>query len=484
MPHILESASVEKDLRLNGQQPFRKPEWLKESYRDTEGFWNALKRTGDARFAVQSVSSLFKRYNFYHDIITRNLNSPAPALCWYDGASGFRSISYKDLGALSSAKAAGWVNSGMTAGQSLCIIRPMGLDLMVDILAALKIGCTISLLTPQGKGFIQRRLAALAPDHIVTDDTYLPLLSKWSKIVLAEKEAGEKWRLEREQFFYAAGQVVLRSFDPSGAEPHVHLDVTSDAVYLGALRDGMIALGLGQGQVYAAPGMPVMETCPALLLAGLLCGATYLHLLPNAIAENPELVVQYPVRAFGVSKQVRDILLEKHIEISGRWECWFRNPAESQDMERWYFFVRSLKLENAYAFNLRWHAALGGCSLFSVRRKGMTHMHVMPAAGSCWEIIDLSGTAESVTDVGTLSLSVPGTPDKEKRATADMIVKNADEWIFTGLNTIHREGRTYPIQEVLESLRGVEKRFRFFSSLSMFPLSMRTLAIESLCSFF
>jgi len=471
MTTILESASMENDLRLPGMEPFVQPEWLSESYRDADSFWKALKKTGDARFAVKSVSSLFTRYNFYHDIITRNLNNPSPAIYWQDGAAGFRSLSYRELGALSAAKAAGWQQGGLKAGQHLCIIRPAGLDLLVELVAALKLGCTMSFLPPQGRGFIQRRLTALEPDHIATDKTYGPFLSEWRKIVLADRAGGEGKLLERDQFYYDAGSVVFRSFNPCAADPLAPVDIMSDAAYLSALRDGTVALGLGPGQVYAAPGLPLMETYPALLVAGLLCGATYLHLSPKAIAENPELAIQFPVKVFGVTKQVRDILLEKRIEIGRRWECWFRNPAESPDMERWYFFIKSLKLDDAYAFNLLWQAALSGCSLFSVRRKGMAHMQVMPAAGSSWQIEGIAGGgARSVSDAGTLSLSVPGMPAKEKIATADMIAKNDGEWIYAGMNAVHRQGRTYPVREVLESLRPVEMRFKFFSSLVDVPL--------------
>jgi len=233
----------------------------------------------------------------------------------------------------------------------------------------------------------------------------------------------------------------------------------------------MITLGIGRGQVYAAPGFHFMETCPALLLAGLLSGATYLHLTPKDIEANPELVVRKRVKAFGVSKKVRDILLEKQVEAGNSWECWFRNPAESQDLEQWHYFIRRLKLDNCYAFNLRWDAALGGCSLFSVRRKGMAHMAVLPVPGSAWCLGELSGGGgASFTDIGTYSLSAPCAPEEEQRVTADMIARNRQEWIFTGVNALHREGRIFPVEEILSSLRNMETRYGLFCSLVGVPL--------------
>jgi hypothetical protein len=471
MPQILEAAAIENGLRLDGQRPYVRLEWLEESYGDTESFWHALKKTSDARFAVPSVSSFFSRYGFYHDIIVRNLNNPAPALSWYELASGFRNVSYRELGAMADAKAGFWARLGVKPGQTLCIIRAMCPELIFEMLAALKMGCVLSFLPPQGKGFLQRRLDALQPDHIVIDAMHSSLLSSWSKRVLAEDTQRDAVYPQRERFFmYPSGQTVFRSFNPCGYEPHIPSDVACDAAYLCALRDGVIALGLGPGHVYAAPGFHCMETCPSLLLAGLLCGATYLHLSPKVIAARPELVIEQPIKAFGVSKKVRDILLETQIHADDSWECWFRNPAESQDMDQWHYFIQRLKLENAYAFNLRWDAAMGGCSLFSIRRKGMAHMNVMPAPGNAWCLGDLFGVGkESSTDIGTYSISAPGAPGAEMRGTADVIARNRQEWVFAGLNLFNKEGRTYPVQEILESLRNMGNRYSFFSSFVDVP---------------
>jgi hypothetical protein len=176
--------------------------------------------------------------------------------------------------------------------------------------------------------------------------------------------------------------------------------------------------------------------------------------------------------AFGVSKKVRDIQLEKQSEGGDSWESWFRNPAESQDLEQWHYFIKHLKLDNSYAFNLRWDSALGGCSLFSVRRKGMAHMTVLPVPGSSWCLGELSGgDGASVTDIGTYVLPAPGAPEGENKVTADIIVKNRQEWIFAGVNTVHREGRTFPVETMLKSLREVEARYGFFSSLVDIPLA-------------
>ena len=472
MAQILNTAVIENSLRLEAQQSCGKLSWLEESYGNPGPFWASLKSAFEARVTAPGASALFNSYNFFHDIIVCNLNNTAPAFSWYDGRSVFNSISYRELGDMASAKASQWVRAGLKPGQSLCLIRPVGPELITEMLAALKIGCLISFLPPQGKGFLQRRLDALGPDFIMIDPLHLPLAPAWAEKLLPEKELPGNMNPERERSYaYPSGQAVFQTFNPCGQDNLVPAEITSDAAYLNALRDGTVSLGLGPGQVYTAPGFHYLETYPFLLLAGLLCGATYLHLSPKVIADHPELVINKQIKAFGVSKKVRDILLDRAQEIGGAWESWFRNPAESIDLEQWHYFVRNLKLEKAYAFNLRWNAALGGCSLFSIRRKGMAHMNVMPVPGSAWCLGDLSdGTVESPADIGMYALSAPGAAEDDKKESSDIILKNRHEWVFAGLNAPHREGRFVPFPEILDSLRTVESRYGCFFSFVHVPL--------------
>ena len=309
------------------------------------------------------------------------------------------------------------------------------------------------------------------PDHIAIDEQHVSLVPEWREQVLSETQAGNAPYPELKTVYtYASGEVVFSCFDPCSPTPWLPVDIASDTAYLCAIRDGMIGLGLGPGQVYAAPGFHFLETKPALLLAGLYCGATYLHLLPKDIAANPQLVTQKPIRAFGVSQQVRDILLESPVDAGTAWECWFRSPAESCDMEQWQQFVRVMNLKNAFAFNMKWDAATGGCSFYSIRRKGMAHMNVLPVPGSAWSLGDLAGGGEAIGDSGTFCLSSPGAPEGEQIATTALIVRNRWEWIFAGTTINGRKGRVYPVEEVLETLRNMRPRVMFRFSITGVPL--------------
>lgn len=473
MPSPLNSGDIEKALCLGSQEPCGSLKWLDDSYRHPEEFWRALKRSADERFAVRSASSLFNTYNFYHDIILRNRNNPAPAVRWYETTDGAREMSYNELAGAATTTADIWVKTGVSPGCTLGMVGTLGVRLMVDLMAALKTGCRISFLFPHGKRFVQNRLEALQPDYIVTDDKYASLMPAWRARVLPTAPPGETDAPQARQVYtYASGQRVFACFDPAGSAFRVPTDITCDAAYLSALRDGMITLGLRPGQTYAAPGFDPQVTLPGLLLAGLLCGATYLHLRPEDIATDPQIVSRTPIRAFGVSKQVRDVLLAHPTPVGDTWHSWFRNPDEAQDMDQWHYFIRHLALTDTPAFNTKWCASLGGCAFFSIRRRGMAHVNVLPAPGCAWELGDVAGgDFEAPGDSGICRISPPNAPDTGNRIDAGIIIKSGREWIYGGAGAGRRKGKIFPGEEVLAALAAVSKRRSVCCSLVMVPVN-------------
>lgn len=473
MPTALNCVDIEKALCLGSQQRCGSLKWLDDSYRHPEDFWRALKRSTDERFSVRSASSLFNTYNFYHDIIMRNRNNPAPAIRWYETTDGEREMSYNELAGAATTTADIWGKTGVNPGCTLCMIGTMGVKLMVDLMAALKTGCRISFLFPHGKRFVQNRLEALQPDYIVTDDKYASLMPAWQERMLSTDPPVETDTPQaRHVYAYASGQSVFACFDPTGSAFRVPTDITCDAAYLSALRDGTITLGLRPGQAYAAPGFDPQVTLPGLMLAGLLCGATYLHLRPEDIAADPQIVSRTPVQAFGVSKQVRDVLLAHPTPVGDIWQSWFRNPDEAQDMDQWHYFIRHLALTDTPAFNTKWCAPLGGCAFFSIRRKGMAHVNVLPSPGCVWELGDVTGGAfKAPGDSGVCRISPPPALDTGNSIDAGIIIKTGPEWIYAGAGTGRRQGKIFPTDEVLETLATVSKRRLVFCSLVMVPLN-------------
>lgn len=443
-------------LFVDGFDPPGELTWLEESYQDPKGFWLTIKQAQDASLPWPGKSSPFEHYDFYHDIIIRNQDNMAPALRCYDPLAGWQEISYAELGAIAARKETIWMRSGVQPNQTVCIVLPLGVKYVASFLTAMKIGLIVSCLPPQGKLFLQNRLEALDPDYIVTDDLYVALLPAWHSRILPEDTVGEDIHINPEHSHtYPSGAIFGRCFDPSSETSHLPKELTSDAAYLSPLRDGMLALGLQRpGQILAAPGFHFLETQPGLLLAVLLNGGTYLMIEPDDVAKNPELLNEHSIHTMGVSAQIRDVLLKKPVAFSEPWNFWFRNPAESSDMEQWHSFIQTLGLKEVFCGNVKWDAASGGCSLFSVKRKGQAHFNVLPSAGIPWCLTDLAGGEhESLAGCGLFSTCIIGKGNGEKTTTASILAKNKSSWLFVGSRMSGKAGRHYPQAEIQEAMR-------------------------------
>jgi len=290
--------------------------WLEKSYRNPLPFWQALKETHDGMLSWPGKSIPFTGYDFYHDIVVRNQRNTAPAFCWYERLTGWQKISYNELGSLVRRKESVWLRAGVQPGTKVCIVLPLDIKYVANLLTALKMGATVSTLPPQGNLFLRNRLEALSAEFIATDEMYLSLLKPWRENIIPEETVVEQANTNSEySHTYPSGEIVSLCFDPSSETPHLPVELTSDAAYLCPLRDGLIALGIRPGDVLAAPGLHFLESQPGLLLACLLNGGTYLHLEADDVSDNPELLKEQPIRVLGVSRQLRDILLQKPVKL-------------------------------------------------------------------------------------------------------------------------------------------------------------------------
>lgn len=467
MPQSIDLDALTNGLCLESQQPCSRLPWLDESHRRPEDFWHGLKRAADRRFAVGSATSIFNTYHLYSDILLRNRQNPAPAICWYDSAEDFRSMSYPELEAAATTTADAWAGKGVSQGDTLCILLPFGPAAMVALLSALKMGARFSCLSPHGARYIQTRLDLLKADHIVTENALASLLHDRQESVLPIiMAAEEKTVSDAVSHSFTADAVVFSSFDPHSPSPEIPIEVTGNTAYLSALRDGAITLGLAPGRMFAAPGFDIQEFFPGLPLSGLLCGATFLHLEPEQVAEKPDRLLQTPLTALGVTRRLRDILLEQKAKAPPPWQGWFRNISEAPDMEQWQYFIRKLHLDTIHAFNLKWRPSLGGCAFISHGRRGMAHMGVLPTPGCVWQL-----DSPPPGDSGMCRIAPPGAMETDSGVDAGFIFKIGQEWCHIETDPLHREGGIYPAGEVLDSLSNLSKRLGIFFSQASLPSS-------------
>ncbi|MDO9270201.1 MAG: AMP-binding protein [Methylobacter sp.] len=444
-------ALIEASLWQENQEASVDLAWLELSWKDPVRFWKALHAYGVRRQAGQSKSVPWSRYDFYHDVIVRQKDQTIPALVWFDSGI-WQSWSYAELGKVVNGLAASWEEIGVQPGDTLTILHPQGPHWLAALLAGLRLGLVVSLLPPQGNAFVSRRLENLAPQWLAMDQLYRhQLAAVWQDRVLPNKLSSLV--PTRRPYEYPGTAIVVQCFDPTSPTPDLAGSVDADTLYLGALRDGILSLGIKPGQACAAPGWHGLESQPALVLAVLLSGATWVHIDFADLVKEPERLLEQHIDVLGVSRSLRDLLLVNPPGGEKSWRYWFRHPAESANFTVWQDFIRKLQLEDSYSGNLLWHATWGGAMLFSARCRGHSHHRVLPAAGMRWQLgmVD-SPDLPCVGGWGRMALGKEQEGEIVWAATPYILTPYLKAWDYLGQYPQGRAGRTYPKLEVLDLL--------------------------------
>lgn len=446
-------AFIEASLWQEDQQSSIDSAWLESSWQDPGSFCKALHAYSERRRAGQSNSDPFVHYDFYHDVLEQQKDKTIPALTWFDNGI-WQSWSYAELGRAANALAASWEVIGVEPGDTLAILHPQGPQWLSALLAGWRLGLVVTLLPPQGNAFVSRRLENLAPQWLAMDQLYRHELgAKWQDKVLPNTLSPHA--PARRPHEYPGSAVVVQCFDPTGPMPDAVCPVDADTLYLGALRDGILSLGIKPGQACAAPGWHCLESQPALVLAVLLSGATWVHIDLEDLKQQPERLLEQPIDVLGISRSLRDLLLSSPPDGNKPWRYWFRHPAESNNFSVWQDFIRILQLEESYAGNVLCITARGGTLLFSPRYRGRPHHTVLPAAAMHWQL----GMADSpdLPSVGGWGRMALGKHEQEETvwtATPYILTPYLNAWIYLSQYPPGRAGRTYSKQEVLELLSG------------------------------
>lgn len=446
--------------------------WLIESYARPDDFWPRLVQAQQGLHPRPAKSIPFVEYDLYHDAVTRHLECASAAVIIISPDGRHREISYAELAKQVDRAAGSWYEQGARAGQILCVIRPEGLSFFVSVLAAVKLGMILSVLPPLGGAYLRRRLEMLSPDHIETAESYGRLIPAWKDRLLCPVEASSSAASHGDRSFaYRSNEEMARLFDPSCKESQYPRTLSSDAAYLEALRDGLLTLGLRRGQASAAPVFHLLEIQPAMLWACLLSGGTYVYVEPEAIQQDSAVLRAVPVRAMGISTTVRDTLINRPVPLGDNWGFWYRNPAESLQLDRWREFVERTGLKQSYAANVRWEAAMGGCTLLSRRFKGQITVEALPGAGIQWQLdLPADHAPPAPADYGLLALGFPGDVEDVFRPTANIIARSGSGWIYAASSVMGHHGRSYPRQEVLEVLQVLQTEVgRYGLSLCVVP---------------
>lgn len=437
---------IRAQLGQPGDGVFRDIGWLQDSFAEPEDFFEELLDHHKARATTSVKSTQAAGYDLYHDLVVRHSFAPQLAFAFLDHDGALRTHSYAQLHAICSARCLAWAAQGVQAGQRVCIVAPMGIDLVVALLCALRLGLAVSLLPPQGPDFLARRLKALPDARIVAHKSYLPLLGAHrqpARLLSDESPRPLSSTAEATSHTYEPDAPLLTLFSPLHEPSHEPVELSAEDAYHSALRDGLLIFQLQPGMGIAAPEHHLLQHQPALLLSTFLCGAAFLHVSARALAQGGPAIDELPLRVLIMNSASREVMLGHRGRQLPSLDLIVTNPQERPAPQAWQDFTRRFGLDSVPQAALCYEAAAGGSFLFSLRRAGAAPELLQPAPGVPFELLRPDDSGEPAQSGYGLFEPLPDSPGV-------LLSRREQSFVYAGPAQPTRRGRTYPVAEVEE----------------------------------
>jgi hypothetical protein len=468
--------------------------WIAESQRAPARFRAALERQAHDLGVGPAKSAPDAGTDLYHDLVARHLGGGRRALRCYaraalSGAGRWEALSFDELHARCTYRAAWWAAHGVGPGALICVVLPFGTEFAVSLLAGLRLGAQVSWIdptglrpapraAPTGPDFVTTRLALLKPKHLATEPFLAQKLGPFAELALPADALAPL--PESYSHTYEPGEACLQLLSPLRAPLRAAAPVAADAVYFGALRDALTCLALRPGDVLAAPGFHAMQHQPALLFAAWIVGAAYLHISEEDAVREPALLDETPLRTMGLTPRVRDAYLAARRGHRPPWAHVTRNPEERCDWEAWRDFLEGCDLGEVPCSSLVVEAAAAGALLASARRPGKRYLphlqEVVPAPGRPWQLLDFTRSGQpTAADAGVYARLSAEPKPKPLEPRYLVLARRGDEYLYGGTQEPRRCGRLFPTDEVLE----VCARAPFLDGATVVPVASGGAASET-----
>jgi hypothetical protein len=427
-------------------------DFLRRSLEDPEGFARAL-------FAFESQkrplkSEPFVSYDFYTDLLARHQGSERPAFVAYDSVRAFVPLTYRELHLRTRELRSLWHRRGVTQGETIALVMPPGVDQLVSLFTALRMGLVICILPPLGRAFVQSRIEVLDPAHIVTEDAYVPWLGERASRRLDERSGGAEFQvISADHSRYAADATVLTCFSAFAPEPLEPTAVSAHQLMMGVLRDAILVFRATPGKGLCWPGADPLSAQPSLVLAQMLAGGYYVELGADDLLSDPGLLSRAPADVVGLSNASRDLLTSGRVAPK-KWSAYCRNPAEPLDWPAWERLSRLLALQGTSGFNVLPSIAFGGSFLFSKRSTTLHFLDVLPAPGHPFTLCDIVAPEQpSYAPTGVYTPDALAAP--EASAGRFLLAEAEDGYFLSGAVGGLAYGYRYPLTEAVAVLRSL-----------------------------
>lgn len=451
--------------------PEPRPQWLLDAYADPAGFWtsNASKLCDIAPGTCRSA--LFQWYSLFDEFGARHVSGTRPAFTEHSQSTGFRSASYASIVTQATMISTHWNCVRKTAHATVVLVLDRGPGLVACNLAAWHCGAAVCVVPPRGPWFVRFCLEQLLQSNGVTRENVFvvagmeatPWVTEIGGLVQLDWEvktpAIEASKPTPHRF--GADEVAARCFShlaPTWGPP---VPLSAEQLYLGALRDGVMILGLRASEGLAAPGFCDVQYQSWLLWACLASGANFVDIEPEDLG-NGSAVLGGPIQTLGVTAALREVLVEREqfpSPIGVR--RWFRDVAQDFNTTRWMQLGTRLAASEVLGMNYFANAAAGGTIVYSAWSAQPAGSDVWRAPGLPCELTEPNGTGmPALADLGMLTpdpklLGLPGVQHGllQESMGQVVVVIGPEQDLWVGNIGSHRAGRflpELPIEQVLQ----------------------------------
>jgi hypothetical protein len=442
-----------------------------EGHHQPDLFWTRCARALVARAAGSSRSAVLGWYCLFHELGERHVAAGSVAVVEYGTGTGFSNTSYAELVRSAGHLAESWLQSGLVAGDAVCIVLPMGVAFVRCLLATWYCGAVVSIVPPDGPEFVRRALLALRSDP----KTHEPI--EGARVYGVFGQDAEEWVRGQEgvepltwaihtaagspspaPHRYAAEEPAARFFSPLYSDWDAPVYVSAEQLYLGALRDAFL-FRLVAGEGVAAPAACEVSLKPVLLFATLASGASWVELALEEVADGSALF-EGRVQVLAISNELRARLRDLPRFRPGRVTRWLRNVAEDDDYGAWEALQKKLAEAGILGMNLFANAAAGGVILFSRWSALVLNQGTWLAPGLLCELTEANGThMPTLSDVGMITpLESFEAPDGFAEGLSDaamgriVVARGASGHVWVTNLGSHWEGKVLPEVQIEELL--------------------------------
>lgn len=428
--------------------------WMQNSYVEPAAFWNDLFSYSREKRDIVSNTVVFEKYDFYADCILCHLNQGLTALKVIDAEGARHSWSYDEIHAYVEAQIPYWrEHYDPKPGKNVALVLPFGIHFLVALMTALRLGLVVSILPLQdrymGEGQLQKALATLAPDFIVTGSA--PDRAPSKNVLELDLTLENTASPSKQSYAYLAAEPLQKHFNPhSETEENITL-IEATRSYLLPLRDAHLALNLKPSSCWARPFLSLYREEPACSLMALLSGATLVHIAPEHLKAHPQALENEPIHVLGVSLPLLELWLKNPGCPASKLKHWYRNPLFGND-HSWRAFSELNHLSKIPCSQLLIDNEKGGVTLFSQPKPIDTLTFLHPSLGSSWKLLKIDGKKSPSTEGFGLFSVEPANKSPHPLVLAQI----GDEWSISTTMFPLREGHRYPINIVENQVKALD----------------------------